>query len=274
MIKTLLLLTIIIFSFNSYSESINSKQQGQLRAEQGANTKFIGLRQIEEVIFGFNIENSGRSFEDRLSILEKRIVGNTSNDNILVRQRKLYVLIFLDGSYYSIMTKTDNLEDYLFQNRTKEKDLLTRVETIEEYLFGDRLGSEAIVDRVHHIYDYLLLKDSNFAVAAQFLQKTVGIIEIKAVRTYGSLFEGQTLEFNLEKDIEGVARAGSLVIGQVISREKGGLLKDEKVVIVLRKIINEERREISIYKKIEITGNASKLFFGKNVRIDELLIIG
>lgn len=274
MIKTLLLLTIIIFSFNSYSESINSRQQGQLRASQGANTKFIGLRQIEEVIFGFNIENSGRSFEDRLSILERRIIGNTSNDNILVRQRKLYDLIFLDGSYYSIMTKTDNLEDYLFQNRTKEKDLLTRVETIEEYLFGDRLGSEAIVDRVHHIYDYLLLKDSNFAVAAQFLQKTIGIIEIKAVRTYGSLFEGQTLEFNLERDIEGVARAGSLVIGQVISREKGGLVKDEKVVIVLRKIINEDRREISIYKKIEITGNTSKLFFGKNVRIDELLIIG
>lgn len=270
--KLLLLLTVISISF--VINGATTTKGEVLNGEENVNTKFIGLRQIEETIFGFNIEKTDRSFEERLDILENKIVGNTSNDNILVRQRKLYDLIFLDGSYYSLMTKTDNLEDYLFQNRNKNQDLLTRVETIEEYLFGSRLESEAIVDRVHHIYDYLLLEDSNFASKAQFAQKNIGVMELKAVRTYGSLHEGQILEFNLERGIEGVANAGSLVVGQVISKEKGGLFKDEKVVIVFKKIINQERREIAIYKKLEITGNTSRLFFGKFVRIDDILIIG
>lgn len=267
-------LIVIMFTFNLYGIGANSQTGNIVEFEQKENTKFIGLKQIEEEILGFNTENSGRSFEERLDILEKKIFGNTSNDNILVRQRKLYDLIFLDGSYYSLMTKTDNLEDYLFQNRRKDKDLLTRVERIEEYLFGSRLDSEAIVDRVHHVYEYLLLEDQNFAVKAQFLQKDIDVIEIKAVYKYGALQEGQVLEFNLEKDIEGIAKAGSIVMGQVIRRETGGLFKDEKIVIVLRKIINEDRREIAIYKKLEIEGNKSRLFFGRFVRIDDLLIIG
>lgn len=267
--KLFYILTVIILTYSIYGAN-----NGIVPYAQDENTKFLGLKQVEETVFGFNTENSGRSFEKRLDILEKKVVGNISDDNILVRQRKLYDLIFLDGSYYSLMTKTDNLEDYLFQNRRKEKDLLTRVERMEEYLFGERLDSEAVLDRVHHIYEYLLLEDSNFAVKAQFLQKDIDLIEIKAVKKYGSLQQGQLLEFNLEKDIEGIAKAGSIVVGQVINKDPGGIFKDEKVVIVLRKIINEDRREIAIYKKLEITGNTSRLLFGKYVRIDDVLIIG
>ena len=272
--KKLLLFALLLISVALSGASTTTTKGEVLNGDENANTKFIGLRQIEETVFGFNIEHSDRSFEERLNILENKIIGNTSNDNILIRQRKLYDLIFMDGSYYSLMTKTDNLEDYLFQNRNKNQDLLTRVETIEEYLFGERLDSEAIVDRVHHVYDYLLLEDSNFASKAQFAQRNIGIIEIKTVRTYGALQEGQIIEFNLESGIEDVANAGSLVVGQVISKEKGGLFRDEKVVIVLKKIINQDKREIAIYKKLEITGNTSRLFFGKFVRIDDILIIG
>mgnify|MGYP003484461369 FL=1 len=43
---------------------------------------------------------------------------------------------------------------------------------------------------------------------------------------------------------------------------------------MFRKIINEEGREVSIYKTLELKGNSSGLFFGKQVRIDNVLIIG
>ena len=78
----------------------------------------------------------------------------------------------------------------------------------------------------------------------------------------------------MEKDIPGLAKAGSLVVGQVITKKKNSLFNDEEVVIMFRKIINEEGREVSIYKTLELKGNSSGLFFGKQVRIDNVLIIG
>lgn len=236
--------------------------------------KFKGISQIEKTVYGYDLENRLMSFEDRLSMLERKLFGNVSGDNVLVRQRKLYDLLFLDSSYFSLITKTDNLEDYLFQNRKTEKDLLTRVERVEEFIFGTRLEKDSLVSRVDNIYEYLLLKDQNFAVKAQFLQKEIDVFEIKAIKRYGSLQKDQILEFNLEKDIPGLARAGSLIVGQVISKKKSNFFDDEEVIIVFRKIINEENREIAIYKKLELKGNTSGLFFGKQVRIDGILIIG
>lgn len=173
-----------------------------------------------------------------------------------------------------MITKTDNLEDYLFQNRKKEKDIMTRVERVEEYLFGTRLEKDALVSRIDNLYEYLLLRDQNFAIKAKFLQKEIDIFEIKAIKRYGSLQLNQVLEFNLEKDIPGLAKAGSLIIGQVISKKKSSMKNDEEVVIIFRKIINTDGRDISIYKTLELKGNSSGLFFGKQVRIDNVLIIG
>ena len=238
------------------------------------SNKFEGISRIEKTVLGYDLETSGLSFEDRLNMLEKKVFGNTSSDNVLVRQRKLYDLLFLDSSYFSLITKTDNLEEYLFQNRKKEKDILTRVERIEEYLFGTRLEKDSLVARIDNLYEYLLLRDQNFAVKAKFLQKEIDIFEIKAIKRYGALKLNQVLEFNLEKDIPGLAKAGSLVVGQVITKKKNSLFNDEEVVIMFRKIINEEGREVSIYKTLELKGNSSGLFFGKQVRIDNVLIIG
>lgn len=242
--------------------------------EADESLKFQGIKQIEVQVLGYDLENSGLSFEDRLNMLEKRVFGNVSSDNVLVRQRKLYDLLFLDSSYFSLITKTDNLEDYLFQNRKKEKDIMTRVERVEEYLFGTRLEKDSLVSRIDNLYEYLLLRDQNFAIKAKFLQKEIDIFEIKAIKRYGSLQLNQVLEFNLEKDIPGLAKAGSLVIGQVISKKKSSMKNDEEVVIIFRKIINTDGRDISIYKTLELKGNSSGLFFGKQVRIDNVLIIG
>lgn len=242
--------------------------------EADESLKFQGIKQIEVQVLGYDLENSGLSFEDRLNMLERRVFGNVSSDNVLVRQRKLYDLLFLDSSYFSLITKTDNLEDYLFQNRKKEKDIMTRVERVEEYLFGTRLEKDALVSRIDNLYEYLLLRDQNFAIKAKFLQKEIDIFEIKAIKRYGSLQLNQVLEFNLEKDIPGLAKAGSLIIGQVISKKKSSMKNDEEVVIIFRKIINTDGRDISIYKTLELKGNSSGLFFGKQVRIDNVLIIG
>ena len=242
--------------------------------EADESLKFQGIRQIEIQVLGYDLENSGLSFEDRLNMLERRVFGNTSSDNVLVRQRKLYDLLFLDSSYFSLITKTDNLEDYLFQNRRKERDIMTRVERVEEYLFGTRLEKDSLVSRIDNLYEYLLLRDQNFAVKAKFLQKQIDVFEIKAIRRYGALQLNQILEFNLEKDIPGIASAGSLVIGQVISKKKSSMTVDEEVVIIFRKIINTDGRDISIYKTLELKGNSSGLFFGRQVRIDNVLIIG
>lgn len=242
--------------------------------EADESLKFQGIKQIEVQVLGYDLENSGLSFEDRLNMLERRVFGNVSSDNVLVRQRKLYDLLFLDSSYFSLITKTDNLEDYLFQNRKKEKDIMTRVERVEEYLFGTRLEKDALVSRIDNLYEYLLLRDQNFAIKAKFLQKEIDIFEIKAIKRYGALQLNQVLEFNLEKDIPGLAKAGSLIIGQVISKKKSSMQNDEEVVIIFRKIINTDGRDISIYKTLELKGNSSGLFFGKQVRIDNVLIIG
>ena len=165
------------------------------------SNKFEGISRIEKTVLGYDLETSGLSFEDRLNMLEKKVFGNTSSDNVLVRQRKLYDLLFLDSSYFSLITKTDNLEEYLFQNRKKEKDILTRVERVEEYLFGTRLEKDSLVARIDNLYEYLLLRDQNFAVKAKFLQKEIDVFEIKAIKRYGALKLNQVLEFNLEKDI-------------------------------------------------------------------------
>lgn len=242
--------------------------------EADESLKFQGIKQIEVQVLGYDLENSGLSFEDRLNMLERRVFGNVSSDNVLVRQRKLYDLLFLDSSYFSLITKTDNLEDYLFQNRKKEKDIMTRVERVEEYLFGTRLEKDSLVSRIDNLYEYLLLRDQNFAIKAKFLQKEIDIFEIKAIKRYGALQLNQVLEFNLEKDIPGLAKAGSLIIGQVISKKKSSMKNDEEVVIIFRKIINTDGRDISIYKTLELKGNSSGLFFGKQVRIDNVLIIG
>ena len=242
--------------------------------EADESFKFEGIKQIEVQVLGYDLENSGLSFEDRLNMLEKRVFGSVSSDNVLVRQRKLYDLLFLDSTYFSLITKTDNLEDYLFQNRKKEKDILTRVERVEEYLFGTRIEKDSLVSRIDNLYEYLLLRDQNFAVKAKFLQKEIDVFEIKAVKRYGALQLNQILEFNLEKDIPGLASAGSLVIGQVISKKKSSMLSDEEIVIIFRKIVNTDGRDISIYKTLELKGNSSGLFFGKQVRIDNVLIIG
>ena len=61
--------------------------------------------------------------------------------------------------------------------------------------------------------------------------------------------------FNLEKDIPGLAKSGSLVVGQVIKKEKLKFSSDEEIIIVFRKIITEEGREVSIDKTLEIKGN-------------------
>ncbi|MBZ4682726.1 MAG: hypothetical protein PWP46_405 [Fusobacteriaceae bacterium] len=238
------------------------------------NSKFQGINYLEKKVIGISMETSGMSYEDRIGFLEDRIIGNRSNDNILIRQRKLYDLVFLDGSYYSLNTKVDNLEDYIFQERDSELDLQTRIEKIEEYLYSDRKNGEALLDRINDIYSYLLITDKDFIKKGQFLKREIGVIEIRTVRNYGSLEVGEILEFNLEKDIEGIAKTGSLVIGKVISKTTGGLFTDEKVTIVLGKIINQERREISIYKKIELEGNVQRIFGGKYVRIDNMVIIG
>lgn len=242
--------------------------------EADDSNKFEDISKIEKTVLGYNLENSGLGFEDRLNMLEKKVFGNTSSDNVLVRQRKLYDLLYLDSSYFSLITKTDNLEEYLFQNRKKEKDITTRIERAEEYLFGTRLEKDSLVARIDNLYEYLLLRDQNFAVKAKFLQKEIDVFEIKAIKRYGSLKLNQILEFNLEKDIPGLAKAGSLVVGQVISKKKNNVFSDEEVVIMFRKIINEDGREVSIYKTLELTGNSSGLFFGKQVRIDNVLIIG
>lgn len=238
------------------------------------NAKFQGIEYIEDRVIGFSLAGSGRSIEQRIDFLEDKIIGNRSNDNVLIRQRKLYDLAFLDGSYYSLNTKVDNLEDYMFQERYRELDLLTRIEKVEEYLFGYRKNSVSILDRINEIYQYLLISDTDFVKRGQFLKREVNTIEIRPIRKYGSLEVGEILEFNLEKEIEGIAKPGSIVIGKVISKTKGTLFDDEKVTILLGKIINEERREISIYKKLEINGNIQRIFGGKYVRIDEMLIIG
>lgn len=242
--------------------------------ETDESKKFEDLSKVEKTVLGYDLQSSGLSFEDRLGMLEKKVFGNISSDNILIRQKKIYDLLFLDSSYYSLITKTDNIEEYLFQDRKKEKDILTRVERAEEYLFGTRLGNDSLISRIDNIYEYLLLRDQNFGIKAKFLQKDIDIFEIRAIKRYGSLKLNQILEFNLEKDIPGLAKSGSLVIGQVIKKEKLKFSSEEEVIIVCRKIITEEGREVSIDKTLEIKGNSTGLFFGKQVRIDNILIIG
>lgn len=91
-------------------------------------------------------------------------------------------MLFLDSSYYSLITKTDNIEEYLFQDRKKEKDILTRVERAEEYLFGTRLGNDSLISRIDNIYEYLLLRDQNFGIKAKFLQKILIFLKLEQLK--------------------------------------------------------------------------------------------
>lgn len=280
--KVIFIIAIIVFAVSCTNmtpvmEAV--KQGGQVTGEtvvttKLTNAKFQGIEYIEDRVIGMTLVGSGKSIEQRIDFLEDKIVGNRSNDNVLIRQRKIYDLVFLDGSYYSLNTKVDNLEDYMFQERYRELDLLTRIEKVEEYLLGFRKNKTSILDRINEIYQYLLISDKDFVKKGQFLKRQVDTIEIRPIKKYGSLELGEILEFNLEKEIEGIAKPGSIVIGKVISKTKGTLFDDEKVTILLGKIINEERREISIYKKLEINGNVQRVFGGKYVRIDDMLIIG
>lgn len=271
--KLVFILIIVIYSI-SFSITGNRRTGNVISFTPEKDTKFSGITKIEKEIFGFISFNSGLNFEERLGIAEEKVFGDKSNENILVRQRKLHDLIYLDGSFYSLLTKIDNLENYLFQERRRYYDILTRLEKIEEYIYGYRLNRDSITNRVSSLYEYLLLEDKNFIKKGKFLKKDIGIIELKAVKNYGNLRVDDVVEFNLEKTIDGIAESGSIVVGKVLKRSKQGMFGDEKVIIILRKIITANKREIGIYKKLEIKGNVQNFIFGKKVRIDKILIIG
>lgn len=237
--------------------------------------KFEKIEFMESKIYGFKLANEQYNFEERINNLEEKVMGRKGTENVFTRESKLYNLLFLDGKYYSINTKVNNLEDYLFKGIFDEKDFLTRIENIETYLYNEIDNNDDMVNRINKIYKYLLLKDSDFVLKAKFLKKQVGIIEIKLARQAQSLTEGSTIVFNLEKEIPDIAEAGSKVIGEIVSYERNSFFKDDTMTIILSRIKNKSGRDIDIYKKIEIKGNEVKFFIGgKKVNLRDMLIIG
>lgn len=238
-----------------------------------AFSQFKKIPYMEKKILGFEYLNSERTFEQRLDLLERKVFGETSKDSLIKREEELYDLLFLDGKYFSPFTKVGNLEKYLFNKKNLDLDLLTRIEKLEENLYSEINNKNSVLKRITDLYSYLLLTKEDFINTNNYISD-LELLEIKAIKKYKGLKKDQSLYFILKNDIDGVAKSGSLVIAKVISRKRRGIFDDEKVIIVIQKIINEDKRELDIYKKIELIGNKRKLIGGDKVIINDLKFIG
>ncbi len=230
---------------------------------------FEKIKTIERKIFGFTLEESG-NFTKRLDVIEEKLFGEISVENDIKREKKLHDMLFINGNYYSPIRKIERIENFLFEKRNFEKDILTRVENIEEYIFHSIYNEESIIDRLNKIYSYLLLENEEFRNSKLFVSE-VDKIKIAISKKDEKYKINDKIVFMLQEDITGVARAGSKVLGKIDDKD-GFLFRNKKIKINFYRILSTEDEIIDIHGKKELQEN--RLDSEKAIEVQSVVIIG
>jgi hypothetical protein len=230
--------------------------------------EFEKLDKIEMKMFGYRVSKE-KSLDERISALEVIIAGGISEGNIDVRINKISDFILKDGMFLSPSTKIGKIELFLFKNIEEKVPLLERVEKIESFLFKKIDNKQPISSRVTRIYGYVFETREEIILSGDIFKKKSGI-KLKPLTDILSVQEGEEIYFTLLEDIKGIAKSGSKVRGKVLRIEKKE--KSEILKVMIYEIINEELREINIYKKAEIILKDKRI--EKGYEIEEIGIIG
>lgn len=234
----------------------------------GVQAEFEKLDKIEIQMFGYK-SAADKSLDERVSALEIIVTGESSEGNIDGRIKKISDFILNDGIYLSPLTKTGDIEWFLFKKRADKLPLIERVENIETFLFKKIDNKQSITARITRIYNYLLETREEIVLSGDIFKKKKKI-KLNMLTDISKSEEGKEVFFTLAEDITGIAKSGSKVRAKVLRKEKKG--KDEIIKVMIYEIINEELREINIYKKAEITVRENKKSSG--YEIEEIGIIG
>lgn len=268
--KIKIILFFIIMSSLCFANFVDGPPK--MSKDSNTRTKYTNLGELEEEVFGFKVD-SKMTYQERLDILEKRLIGNVSKESVEIRIKKIWALLFLDGENYSLITKLSNLEKYIFKEKYLKKDIMTRAENIEEYLFKRTDNDKNVLEKINEAYSVLLIKESDFKSEKRLEVREFPILKIKTKKRYMNVSEGDVIVFNLKERIEGIAKYGT-VYAKVVRKEKKGFRKEESVLLHINKLINEKGEEFIINKTILIKGNKRQLLGGSTVDINGMIIIG
>ncbi len=229
---------------------------------------FEKLNLVEKSMFGYQV-STDKSLDERVSAVEIIISGGVSDGNIDGRIDKISDFLTNDGVYLSPATKIGKIEFFLFKKRAEKLPIIERVERVESFLFKKIDNKQPITSRLTRIYSYLFETREEIALSGDIFKKK-SKIKLLILTNISEIKEGEEVFFTLGEDIKGVAKSGSKVRGKVLQIEK----KDKKQVVkvMIYEMINEELREINIYKKAEIILENNKLEKGYDK--EEIGIIG
>lgn len=232
---------------------------------------FEKLENAERTIFGFRL-STANSYEERITIVEEKLYGKVSSKAILERESDMYNLLFVDGKYYSILTKISNVEEFLFRQKNITADLLSRLEKIENYLFNNVYNKETITFRVKNIYRFLSLRESDFILKGNGVG-VINSIKITLPGTKTKFRKGEKIVFEIAEDVEGVLFKGDKLSGEITEVKNAGFMSDEEIEVVLTKGVGSDGREYDIYKRFFISGTKKNLIGGKTIEIKKTIYI-
>lgn len=232
---------------------------------------FEKIELVEKTVLGFKLSTSN-SYEERISIMETKLFGKNSIKTIEERETDVYNILFSDGKYYSLMTKTANAEEYLFKKKNINSDLISRIEKIEMYIFNKVDNGNDIVARIRNIYKYLSLKESDFILKGNGVAVFENI-RLKIIGKVNKFRKNENIEFELADDVDGILFAGDKVYGMIKKVKSAGLMGNEEIEVVINKIVGSDNREYDIYKRFVVTGNKKNLIGGKTINIKKVIYI-
>ena len=247
--KKLLILLFFIFTVLSYGEVSD-------------------IGKLENKIFGYNYENN-KSVLERVEQLEYVVIGDTAEGNVFERINKMNQLIEKSGEYSSIEEKVAIIENFLFKKIETKKPILLRIETVEDFLFKKITNGVGLSQRLGTIYNFLFINRGEVLVETINFKKRA-VLRIKPLFTKEDLKFKEKMYFEITKDSPGVAKRGSKVVAEIISTgEESG---KSYGLFIIETLINEENKEIIIYKKVKVYFEREN--FENGFEVEEVGIIG
>lgn len=230
--------------------------------------EFEKLDIVEMKLFGYQV-STDKSLDERVEALERVVSGGRAEGNINSRIDKISDFLLKDGTYVSPATKIGNIERFLYKKRNDKEPILERVENVESFLFKKINNSQPLTSRITRIYTYLFETMEEITLNGDTF-KIKSPVKLTPITDILSAKEGDEVFFLLKEDIKGSAKAGSKLRGKIIRKEKSE--NSEKLKIMIYEMVNEELREINIYKKLEIIIKDKKAESG--YQIEDIGIIG
>lgn len=227
---------------------------------------------IEKKTFGFIINNETR-YEDRLSNLEKKIIGKENIGDIYKRTNDLNSLLFINGRKICLEDKINYLFSIVYKNEN-DYSLLSKVEYLEEEIFKRIFNNYSLVKRVELISEYFKIDFNDNTLKQKLMRKekinfNVDSFEIVLDKKQNYNVIGNEVQFKIDSSSNKNLKDGYLLIGNVIKREdKKFFIIREKYIIEFNRVIKNNGDTINTNFKAKFS--AASLRKRKSIKLENI----